>query len=74
MTSEFMTKYRDDQATWGIWLMDKEIGIILASLTEVICVIQVRLSSEKPQALSKTKECRLKVSRLFQGVNKMNLF
>jgi hypothetical protein len=64
-----MTKYRDDQATWGVWLVDKEIGNIFASLEEVICVIQVRLSLEKPQALSKSEECRLKVSRLSQGVN-----
>lgn len=49
--------------------MDKEMGIILASLTEVICVIEVRLSPEKPRGLSKTKVCRLKVPRLSQGVN-----
>lgn len=64
-----MTKYRGDPATWGVWLVVKETGIILASLAEAICVIQARLSPEKPQGLCKTKACRLKVSRLSQGVN-----
>ena len=64
-----MTKYRDDQATWGVWLVDKDIGNIFASLEEVICVIQVRLSLEKAHSLSKSEEFMLKVYRLSQGVN-----
>lgn len=31
-----MTKYRDDQATQSVWLVDKETGIILASLKQSV--------------------------------------